>query len=60
MPEAYFTEAPTYVATYGYRSVSLESLVKAILGEIAPSGLLPVDIPRADNPSEVLYPYGPD
>jgi beta-N-acetylhexosaminidase len=55
---AYFTEAPTYVATYGFRSVSLKSLVEAMFGEIAPSGLLPVDIPRADNPSEVLYPFG--
>ena len=55
---AYFDSAPTYVATYGYKEVSLNSVTEVMFGEESPSGLLPVDIPRADDPSQILYPYG--
>ncbi|ADB35085.1 glycoside hydrolase family 3 domain protein [Kribbella flavida DSM 17836] len=55
---AYFDQAPTYVATYGYQAVSMESLTKVLYGEIAPAGKLPVDIPVAGQPATALYPFG--
>jgi beta-N-acetylhexosaminidase len=55
---AYFDQAPTYVATYGYQAVSMESLTKVLYGEIAPTGKLPVDIPVAGQPATPLYPFG--
>ncbi|MEU0089426.1 glycoside hydrolase family 3 protein [Kribbella sp. NPDC006257] len=55
---AYFDEAPTYLATYGYAAVSMESLAKVLYGEIAPTGKLPVDIPVAGQPQTPLYPFG--
>jgi beta-glucosidase-like glycosyl hydrolase len=55
---AYFTAAPTYLATYSYADVSMESLAKVLYGEIAPAGKLPVDIPVAGDPSVTLYPFG--
>lgn len=54
---AWFTEAPTYLATYGYTAASLESLVRVLFGEVDPAGRLPVTIPRADG-SGALYPFG--
>jgi beta-N-acetylhexosaminidase len=55
---AYFTDAPTYVATYSYRAVAMESLARVLFGEVDPSGKLPVTIPTADDPNATLYPYG--
>ncbi|WP_433009947.1 glycoside hydrolase family 3 protein [Kribbella sp. CA-294648] len=55
---AYFPAAPTYLATYSYADVSMESLAKVLYGEIAPAGKLPVDIPVAGDPSVTLYPFG--
>lgn len=55
---AYFDQAPTYVATYGYQGVSMESLTKVLYGEIAPTGKLPVDIPVAGQPTTPLYQFG--
>ncbi|WBQ06411.1 glycoside hydrolase family 3 protein [Kribbella sp. CA-293567] len=55
---AYFDQAPTYVATYGYQAVSMESLAKVLYGEIAPAGKLPVDIPVAGAPATPLYKFG--
>ena len=52
-----FPLAPTYIASYSYASVSLESAVKVMFGEIAPAGRLPVTIPTADG-GGVLHPYG--
>jgi beta-N-acetylhexosaminidase len=52
-----FAQASTYLASYSYADVSLQSAVKVLFGEIAPSGRLPVTIPTADG-SGVLYPYG--
>jgi beta-N-acetylhexosaminidase len=54
---AYFSEAPTYLATYGYTAASLESLTRVLFGEVDPVGKLPVTIPRADG-SGALYPFG--
>jgi beta-N-acetylhexosaminidase len=55
---AYFDAAPTYLATYGYAAVSMESLAKVLYGEIKPTGKLPVDIPVAGQPQTPLYPFG--
>jgi len=55
---AHFTEVPTYLATYSYSGVSLESAVRVIYGEINPQGKLPVTIPTAGDPDAVLYPFG--
>jgi beta-N-acetylhexosaminidase len=55
---AYFDAAPTYLATYGYQGVSMESLAKVLYGEIKPTGKLPVDIPVAGDPTTPLYPFG--
>jgi beta-N-acetylhexosaminidase len=55
---AYFDQAPTYLATYGYAAVSMESLAKVLYGEIKPTGKLPVDIPVAGEPLTPLYAFG--
>jgi beta-N-acetylhexosaminidase len=56
---AYFTDdANAYLATYSYSLDGLESAVHAILGGVDPAGRLPVDIPRADDPATVLFPFG--
>jgi beta-N-acetylhexosaminidase len=55
---AYFTEAKTYLATYGYTAASLESLTKVLFGELRPTGKLPVMIPIANDPNTTLYPFG--
>jgi beta-N-acetylhexosaminidase len=55
---AYFDQAPTYLATYSYAAVSMESLTKVLYGEINPTGKLPVDIPVAGEPAVPLYPFG--
>lgn len=55
---AYFPEADTYLATYGFRAVSMEALSRVLFGEVNPSGRLPVSIPAANDPKNILYPYG--
>ncbi|OFE15252.1 beta-N-acetylhexosaminidase [Humibacillus sp. DSM 29435] len=55
---AYFTDAPTYLATYSYSPVAIEAVARVITGEVAPTAKLPVDIPVAGAPTEVLYPFG--
>ena len=55
---AYFTEAPTYVATYSYSPVAIEAAARVLVGEVAPTASLPVDIPAAGDPDTVLYPFG--
>lgn len=55
---AYFTEAPTYLATYSFTAPALESLTRVLFGEIAPTGRLPVTIPEAGAPDTALYQYG--
>ena len=55
---AYFTDAPTYVATYSYSPVAVEAAARVITGEVAPTATLPVDIPVAGDPTTVLYPFG--
>jgi beta-N-acetylhexosaminidase len=55
---AYFTSAPTYVATYSYSPVAIEAAARVIVGDISPTATLPVDIPVAGDPNTVLYPFG--
>ncbi len=55
---AYFTQAPTYLATYSYRAVSMGSLARVLFGEVNPGGRLPVRIPASGAPGTTLYPYG--
>jgi len=54
---SYITEAPTYLATYGYTAHQMESLTRVLFGEVNPAGKLPVTIPRADG-AGALYPFG--
>jgi beta-N-acetylhexosaminidase len=52
-----FSSAPTFVATYSYKAIALESLTRVLFGEVAPQGKLPVDIPAKDSES-ILFPFG--
>ncbi len=55
---AHLPQVDTYLATYSYTPVAMESLARVLLGEQGPRGRLPVAIPAAGDPSTVLYPYG--
>lgn len=55
---AEFTQAPTFLATYSDNVVTMEAAARVLLGEVSPRGRLPVDIPSADDPDTVLYPFG--
>ena len=55
---AEFPDVPTYVATYSYKDVALESLTRVLFGEVSPTGKLPVDVPAKGDPSQLLYPFG--
>jgi beta-N-acetylhexosaminidase len=55
--DAGFVDAPTWVASYSWRAVSMESLAKVLLGEVSPRGKLPVDVPVGGDPTTVLYPF---
>ncbi|GGP36164.1 beta-N-acetylhexosaminidase [Saccharothrix coeruleofusca] len=47
------TDAPTWLATFSYGAVSMESLARVVYGEVKPAGKLPVDVP-GPRP----YPFG--
>jgi beta-N-acetylhexosaminidase len=51
-------DARSYLATYSFSPVALSAAVRVLVGDTAPSGTLPVDIPTADDPDTVLYPFG--
>ena len=53
-----FPEAKTYLATYGFRPVSMQALARVLFGKVNPSGRLPVSISAADDPKRTLYPFG--
>lgn len=55
---AYLPDVKTYLATYSYSPVAIESAVRVIVGEVAPTGKLPVDIPVAGDPATALFPFG--
>jgi beta-N-acetylhexosaminidase len=50
-------DVDAFVATYGNLAVSIRAAARALVGEVNPSGLLPVTIPTADG-TDTLYPYG--
>jgi beta-N-acetylhexosaminidase len=54
---AYFDEAPTFLAAYGYQPNSLTAIANTLFGA-NPTGRLPVTIPAAGNPSQPLYRWG--
>lgn len=46
------------LATYSWTDAALRASARVITGRTPPQGRLPVAIPRADDPSAVLYPVG--
>ena len=54
--DAGYVDAPTWLATYSWRAVSMESLAKVLFGEVSPAGRLPVDVPVGGT-STILYPF---
>jgi beta-N-acetylhexosaminidase len=56
--DAGFVDAPTWVATYSWRGVSMNSLAKVLLGRTSPAGKLPVAVPDGADPSVERYPFG--
>ena len=55
---AYAESETTWLATYSYTPVALESLSRVLFGEVRPEGKLPVNIPFADDPTMTRYPFG--
>jgi beta-N-acetylhexosaminidase len=55
--DAGFIANPTWIATYSWRAMSMESLAKVLLGEISPQGKLPVDIPAGNDPATIVSPF---
>ncbi|WP_084546174.1 glycoside hydrolase family 3 protein [Glycomyces arizonensis] len=51
-------EVDASLATYSYAAGGLRSAVDVIFGDVQPEGRLPVDIPTADDPDAVLFPFG--
>ncbi len=54
---AYFDEAPTFLAAYGYQPNSLTGITNSLFGT-NPTGRLPVTIPVAGHPDQPLYRWG--
>ncbi len=54
--DAGYVDAPTWLATYSWRSMSMESLAKVLFGELSPAGKLPVDVPVGGG-TEIRYPF---
>jgi beta-N-acetylhexosaminidase len=55
---AYVSPELPFLATYSSTAVSMESVAKVLTGQVAPTGRLPVDVPVAGQPDQVLYPFG--
>ncbi len=55
---AHLAGVDAYLATYSYTDGALRSLAAGIVGETAPRGRLPVDVPAADDPGSVLFEFG--
>jgi beta-N-acetylhexosaminidase len=54
---AYVTGAPAFLGAYGYQPDTLTAVANTIFGT-DPGGRLPVNVPVAGQPSQVLYPDG--
>ncbi|MFF1834597.1 glycoside hydrolase family 3 protein [Streptomyces sp. NPDC058231] len=46
------------LAAYSWTDVELRAAARVIAGRAEPEGRLPVPVPRADDPAQVLYPVG--
>ncbi|MGP3949512.1 glycoside hydrolase family 3 protein [Streptomyces sp. 7N604] len=46
------------LATYSWTDVELRAAARVVAGGAEPVGRLPVPVPRADDPAQVLYPMG--
>jgi beta-N-acetylhexosaminidase len=49
---------PAVLAAYSWTDVELRAAARVIAGQVNPGGRLPVPVPRADDPAQVLYPIG--
>ena len=56
---AYFTDAPTYLATYSTTPISIESLARVIFGEVQPSGTAAGRHPHGRRPGRDALPLRP-
>jgi beta-N-acetylhexosaminidase len=55
---AWFPWAPGHIVTYGTTPVAMRSLAKVLAGDVAPTGRLPVRIPKLLQPKATLFPFG--
>ncbi|OEV07858.1 beta-N-acetylhexosaminidase [Streptomyces nanshensis] len=53
-----FPGVPACLATFSYGKPSLDSVVRALYGDVNPSGKLPVSIPALDEDEGTLYEFG--
>lgn len=54
---AYVAGVESWLATYSFKPVAIESLARTITGEVAPQGRLPVDVPAAGD-GTTAFPFG--
>ncbi|MFE3520513.1 glycoside hydrolase family 3 N-terminal domain-containing protein [Streptomyces sp. NPDC059161] len=55
---AYLSGYAASLATYSWTDVELRAAARVLAGRAQPRGRLPVAVPRADDPTQVLYPIG--
>jgi beta-N-acetylhexosaminidase len=55
---AYLPGATTFITSLDYQPISLHALVRALFGQLDPSGELPVTVTQPHRPKAVLYPFG--
>ncbi|MFI6682442.1 glycoside hydrolase family 3 protein [Streptomyces sp. NPDC050485] len=55
---AYLSGYAASLATYSWTDVELRAAVRVLAGRAEPRGRLPVAVPRAGDPTQVLYPIG--
>ncbi|UQS28133.1 glycoside hydrolase family 3 C-terminal domain-containing protein [Streptomyces fradiae] len=55
---AQLTGQRAVLATYSWTDVELRAAARVVAGRVRPEGRLPVPVPRADDPTRVLYPIG--
>lgn len=53
-----YLDTESYLASYSRNDVALRSVARVLTGQVDPSGRLPVDIPSADDPDEIIYEFG--
>ncbi|WP_144126951.1 glycoside hydrolase family 3 protein [Catellatospora sichuanensis] len=55
---AHLPGVTTYLATYTFTPAAMNTLVRALHGDLSPHGRLPVTIVAANDPATTLYPTG--